>query len=67
MALKVYARYDKAQETRIAGRVVEGIDRELVHRVATWEREDTTTTSSGENVFSMMRRIGQAKAGLSAD
>jgi hypothetical protein len=46
---------------------VEGIDHELVRRVATWEREDTTTTKSDENVFTMMRRIGQAKAGLAAD
>jgi SNF2 family DNA or RNA helicase len=35
--------------------------------VATWEREDTTTTKTDENVFTMMRRIGQAKAGLAAD
>jgi len=47
--------------------VVEGIDHELVRRVATWEREDTTTSKSEENVFGLMRRIGQAKAGLSAD
>ena len=47
--------------------VVEGIDHDLVRRVATWEREDTTTASGEENVFSMMRRIGQAKAGLAAD
>jgi SNF2 family DNA or RNA helicase len=46
--------------------VVEGIDHELVRRVATWEREDSTT-ETGENVFGMMRRIGQAKAGLAAD
>jgi SNF2 family DNA or RNA helicase len=46
--------------------VVEGIDHELVRRVATWEREDMDT-STGENVFSMMRRIGRAKAGLAAD
>ena len=32
-----------------------------------WEREDTARPDSGENVFSMMRRIGQAKAGLAAD
>ena len=32
-----------------------------------WERKDTTATKSDENVFSMMRRIGQAKAGLAAD
>ena len=39
---------------------------QLVRQVATWEREDTAS-SSGENVFTMMRRIGQAKAGLAAD
>jgi SNF2 family DNA or RNA helicase len=60
-------RYDTALETRTSGAVVEGIDHELVRRVATWEREDTTTTKSEENVFTMMRRIGQAKAGLAAD
>ena len=38
-----------------------------MRRVATWERKDATTTKTGENVFSMMRRIGQAKAGLAAD
>ncbi|MDE0778147.1 MAG: C-terminal helicase domain-containing protein, partial [Nocardioides sp.] len=52
---------------RTSGVTVEGIDHELVRRVATWEREDTTTTKTGENVFTMMRRIGQAKAGLAAD
>jgi SNF2 family DNA or RNA helicase len=35
--------------------------------VARSELKDTTTTKTGENVFSMMRRIGQAKAGLAAD
>ena len=34
--------------------------------MATWEREDTTT-ATGENVFGMMRRIGQAKAAMAAD
>ena len=44
-----------------------GIDHDLVRRVATWEREDGAKTKAGENVFGVMRRIGQAKAGLSAD
>ena len=35
--------------------------------MATWERDDTTTTKSEDNVFTMMRKIGQAKAGLAAD
>ncbi|MDX6324397.1 MAG: hypothetical protein QOK15_751 [Nocardioidaceae bacterium] len=67
LARRLVARYESALATRTSGQVVEGIDHELVRRVATWEREDTTTTASGENVFSMMRRIGQAKAGLAAD
>ncbi len=67
LARRLVSRYEGALERRTAGRLVDGIDHELVRRVATWEREDTTTTDSGENVFSMMRRIGQAKAGLSAD
>ncbi|MGZ5417040.1 MAG: DEAD/DEAH box helicase [Nocardioides sp.] len=67
LARRLVHRYDKALETRRSGSVVEGIDHDLVRRVATWEREDTTTTKTDENVFTMMRRIGQAKAGLAAD
>ncbi len=67
LATRLVARYHQALETRTSGSVVEGIDHELVRRVATWEREDTASTESGENVFTMMRRIGQAKAGLAAD
>ena len=67
LARRLVSRYENALATRTSGVVVEGIDHELVRRVATWEREDTTTTKTGENVFSMMRRIGQAKAGLAAD
>jgi SNF2 family DNA or RNA helicase len=66
LARRLVARYESALATRKSGSVVDGIDHELVRRVATWEREDTTT-STGENVFTMMRRIGQAKAGLAAD
>ena len=68
LARRLVERYDMAIATRRTGSVVEGIDYELVRRVATWEREDTTTkTADGDNVFTMMRRIGQAKAGLAAD
>src|SRR5690606_7909250 len=45
----------------------EGIDRDLVRRVAEWELADSAETSSGENVFAVVRRIGQAKAALAAD
>ncbi|MET0837986.1 MAG: C-terminal helicase domain-containing protein [Marmoricola sp.] len=66
LARRLVRRYDSALATRTSGPVVEGIDHELVRRIATWEREDSDS-STGENVFGMMRRIGQAKAGLAAD
>src|SRR6202044_1500321 len=46
---------------------VEGIDHDLVRRVARSELKDATGAQAGENVFTMMRRIGQAKADLAAD
>ncbi len=67
LARRMVSRYQSALASRTSGPVVEGIDHDLVRRVATWERKDTTTAKAGENVFSMMRRIGQAKAGLAAD
>jgi SNF2 family DNA or RNA helicase len=42
------------------------VDADLVRRVARSELKDAAT-STGENVFTMMRRIGIAKAGLAAD
>ncbi|MGY2702627.1 DEAD/DEAH box helicase [Nocardioides sp. HB32] len=66
LARRLVERYEVALATRKSGSTVEGIDHELVRRVATWEREDMDT-STGENVFSMMRRIGKAKAGLASD
>jgi SNF2 family DNA or RNA helicase len=65
LARRMVARYDNALEHRTAGKVVDGIDRELVRLVAKWEREEDTNESG--NVFGMMRRIGLAKAGLAAD
>ena len=67
LARRLVKRYDSALEARDGGAVVEGIDHDLVRRVATWERRDTDEDGGGENVFSMMRRIGQAKAVLAAD
>ena len=61
------ARYETALASRRSGDAVEGIDHDLVRQVARWEQKDATTSTTGENVFSMMRRIGQAKAGLAAD
>jgi hypothetical protein len=67
LARRLVDRYDKALETRTSGVTVDGIDTELVRSVAKWEREDSSDEKTGENVFGMMRRIGQAKAGLAAD
>jgi SNF2 family DNA or RNA helicase len=67
LARRLVSRYESALASRSSGAVVEGIDHDLVRRVARSELKDTTTTKTGENVFSMVRRIGQAKAGLAAD
>ncbi|QYN34052.1 DEAD/DEAH box helicase [Pseudonocardia sp. DSM 110487] len=67
LARRMVSRYDDALAARRTGAVVEGIDHDLVRQVAKWEQKDATTSKTGENVFSMMRRIGQAKAGLAAD
>ena len=68
LARRLVARYQSALATRTSGEVVKGIDHDLVRRVAGWELADTDSeTSSGENVFTMVRKIGQAKAGLAAD
>ena len=66
LARRLVARYETALANRRSG-VGQGIDHDLVRKVATWEQKDASTTTAGENVFSMMRRIGQAKAGLAAD
>jgi hypothetical protein len=66
LARRLVSRYESALARR-SGPAAEGIDLELVHRVVTAELKDKTTTKTDENVFSMVRRIGQAKAGLAAD
>jgi SNF2 family DNA or RNA helicase len=66
LARRLVSRYETALANR-RSRAVDGIDHDLVRKVATWEQKDANTASGGENVFTMMRRIGQAKAGLAAD
>jgi hypothetical protein len=67
LADRMVARYDTALANRSAEAGAEGIDHDLVRQVARWELKDATNAESGENVFTMMRRIGQAKAELAAD
>nr|WP_218855760.1 DEAD/DEAH box helicase [Nocardioides daedukensis] len=68
LAKRLAGRYDAAVEARRnRGEETRGIDAELIRRVAKAELTDETNTSTGENVFSMVRRIGSAKAQLAAD
>jgi SNF2-related domain/Helicase conserved C-terminal domain len=67
LASRMLKRYEIALANRPADLAVEGIDHELVRRVARAELKDATNAQTGENVFTMMRRIGQAKAELAAD
>jgi hypothetical protein len=66
LARRMVARYETALASRSSDDVAGGLDDDLLRRVARAELKDATT-ATGDNVFSMMRRIGQAKAGLAAD
>jgi SNF2 family DNA or RNA helicase len=63
---RMVAQYQTALANRSSDAGAEGLDHDLIRRVARSELKDSTT-KSGENVFTMMRRIGQAKAELAAD
>ncbi|QGQ20219.1 ATP-dependent helicase [Cellulomonas sp. JZ18] len=68
LARRLVSRYRAALEARDGGgAVVHGVDRELARRVAAAELKDSSSKTGGDNVFTMVRRIGQAKAGLAAD
>jgi hypothetical protein len=67
LVLRLVQRYDAARATRRSGPGADGIDLELVRRVAGSELADSEDKTTGDNVFAMVRRIGQAKAGLAAD
>lgn len=72
LAERLVSRYRSAVQARaessVANDGVEGeFDLELARRVAAAELKDSSSRADGENVFSMVRRIGQAKAGLAAD
>lgn len=63
---RLVQRYQAALEAR-GESAVAGVDLELARRVAAAELKDSSSKAKGENVFTMVRRIGQAKAGLAAD
>jgi hypothetical protein len=66
LAGRMVAQYHTALANRSSAAGAGGIDHDLVRKVARSELKDTAA-QSGENVFTMMRRIGQAKAELAAD
>jgi superfamily II DNA or RNA helicase len=66
LARRLVERYRAAAAARPQG-PVEGIDHDLVRRVASAERKAAASDKNADNVFTVMRKIGQAKAGLAAD
>ena len=70
LADRLVGRYRRAEQAGVAD-TFEGSDaarrKHLVRLVAHAELEESKGQSTGENVFSMVRRIGQAKAQLAAD
>ena len=66
-AARMVAQYETALANRASDAAAEGIDHDLVRLVARSELKEAMTAKSGENVFTMMRHIGQAKAELAAD
>lgn len=70
LAARLVTRYRRLVAARAAQRGDEPEelpDDDLMRLVARQELEDTTSTEDGLNVFTMVRRIGTAKAGLAAD
>ncbi|MEZ5194464.1 MAG: DEAD/DEAH box helicase [Nocardioides sp.] len=67
LAKRLVARYQAALEHRRAGSVTDGIDLALVRRVAEREIAESAESTAEDNVFAMVRRLGQAKAELAAD
>ncbi|MGF3053492.1 DEAD/DEAH box helicase [Microbacterium sp. YY-03] len=63
---RMAAKYRRIIEAR--GRETRGIDEDIVRLVAQHEFEESKNADAGgDNVFTMVRKIGQAKAGLAAD
>jgi superfamily II DNA or RNA helicase len=67
LAKRLVGRYQAALEHRRNGSEIDGIDHALVRRVAEREIAESSEAKSEDNVFTMVRKIGQAKAELAAD
>jgi superfamily II DNA or RNA helicase len=64
---RLVARYRSALAARKHVDDTVAVDASIVRQVCARELRDSDENSTGENVFAMMRRIGQAKAELAAD
>jgi SNF2 family DNA or RNA helicase len=64
---RLVKRYRSAVAARKDADSIVGVDASIVRQVCARELRDSNENSSGENIFSMMRRIGHAKAELAAD
>ena len=64
---RLVKRYRSAVAARKDADASVGVDESIVRQVCARELRNTDENSTGENIFSMMRRIGQAKAELAAD
>jgi SNF2 family DNA or RNA helicase len=67
LARRLVARYESALAARKDADQIIGIDPELVRQVCARALREADDDTGGDNVFSMMRQIGQAKAELAAD
>jgi SNF2 family DNA or RNA helicase len=67
LAQRLVKRYRSAVAARKDGDSIGGVDDAIVRQVCSRELRDSSEDSKGENVFSMMRQIGKAKAELAAD
>src|SRR5690606_580479 len=67
LAERLVRRYRAALEARADDVAPDGIDLDLARRVAAAELKDSSSKKKGDNVFTMVRRIGQAKAAPAAD
>ncbi|WP_296667756.1 DEAD/DEAH box helicase [Demequina sp.] len=67
LAARMVESYRRAVQARPDHDPTADIDLELARRIAATELKDASSKKTGDNVFTMVRRIGQAKAGLAAD
>ena len=66
LARRMVKQYTTALESRTT-QTGDGLDVELVRRIARAELKRSAEAKTGDNVFTMMRKIGRAKADLAAD